>query len=306
MTGPTHQTLEALELLQWPGIGAAKMRRVFRSRGDGDSLLELAGDLFPVPAEARTQATAKAGEIAHQCEDLGIHILGLGDPGYPALLKTIDDPPPVLYVRGHLEALSGTAVAVVGTRRASEAGLLIARTIAQALVKRDITVVSGLALGIDAAAHRGALDSHGRTVAIMAHGLHTILPRTNKDIGQALLEQGGALVSEHPPGVLPRRAEFVRRNRMQSGMSICSIIVESDVQGGAMHQANFTRKQGRPLLTVLRASPDAGGLNEAGARHLISSLGATAIKTTGELGHQLARIRQAAPRAALQAQASLL
>lgn len=299
---PTHQTLEALELLQWPGIGAAKVRRVYRASSEGRSLLELAGELFPVPAEARAQAAAKAGEIAHQCEDLQIHLLGLGDPAYPLLLKTIDDPPPVLYVRGELEALTGTGVAVVGTRRASEAGLLIARTIAQTLVKRDITVVSGLALGIDAAAHQGALESGGRTVAILAHGLHTILPRTNKAIGQALLEQGGALLSEHPPGVLPRRAEFVRRNRMQSGMSICSIIVESDVQGGAMHQANFTRQQGRPLLTVLRASPEAGGLNEAGARHLISTLGATAIKTTGELGHQLARIRQAAP----QAQASLL
>ena len=203
----------------------------------------------------------------------------------------------MLFARGSVEALTSTGVAVVGTRRASQAGLAIARTIAQALVRRGITVVSGLALGIDAAAHQGALDEGGRTVAVLAHGLHTILPKSNRAIGEAMLKSGGALLSEHPPGAQAHRAEFVRRNRIQSGMSICSVIVESDVEGGAMHQANFTRKQGRPLLTVLKASPEPGDLNEAGARHLIAKLGATAVSTTGELARQIDRIRHATPEA---------
>jgi DNA processing protein len=170
--------------------------------------------------------------------------------------------------------------AVVGTRNASNTGERIARKISQMLASMKLSTISGLALGIDAAAHAGALEADGVTIAILAHGLDTIAPRSNRKLAEQLLERG-ALVSEHPPGVPPRPPEFVKRNRIQSGMALFSIVVESGEVGGSMHQARFTKDQGRPLFAVLPTNWQGGrsDFNRSGGERLVREFGATPLET---------------------------
>jgi DNA processing protein len=160
-----------------------------------------------------------------------------------------------------------------------------ARQIAELLALNDITVVSGLALGIDTEAHIGALSGRGGTVAILAHGLDQITPSSNRPLADKILANGGVLLSEHPPGVPPRRAEYVRRNRLQSGMSVCSIVVESGREGGAIHQARFTRSQGRDLFTVVppKGMAGAAAFNNDGAEYLTSEMNARALTKREDL-----------------------
>jgi DNA processing protein len=286
----SRETAALLEFLQWPRVGPARVREIARttgSNGTGD-LLEIARQRTPEMlvklAEGRQAEIREAtARIRENCARHGIAILSIVDKEYPLRLRDIEDAPPIIYVRGSIPALNGPAIAVVGTRQASESGRRAARVIAAYLAKRRISVVSGLALGIDAAAHTGALEGGGITVAILAHGLDTIAPTTNKPIAEQLLANGGALVSEHQPGVPPRPAEFARRNRIQSGMSMCSIVVESGATGGAIIQANFTREQGRPLLTVKSRQGEKSDLNEEGARVLVEKFGALAITGTSDL-----------------------
>lgn len=286
---PSKRTVNLLELLQRRGVGVARVREILATTKPGEPILGVATTRFRTGLAEVAEAERRAREIVHRCEDLGIAIIGIGEPGYPDLLAKIRDAPPVIFVRGDLVLTERPGVAVVGTRKASGAGLRIARTIACFLARRNYTVVSGLALGIDAAGHEGALVGRGPTIAVLAHGLDIVTPTSHRDLATRILAEGGALVSEHPPGVPPHRAEFVRRNRIQSGMSIASIVVESDVEGGAMHQARFTVNQGRKLLTVLAATDESrDDLNEAGALKLVSEFAATAIRSTGDVGRELA------------------
>jgi DNA processing protein len=210
---------------------------------------------------------------------------------YPHRLMGIADAPPLLFVRGSLTVLSLPSVAVVGTRQASEIGLRVAHTISGHLTRRGLAVVSGLALGIDTAAHLGALDAGGQTIAVLAHGLDTVAPTRNRPLAERILSTDGALVSEHPPGVPPRPVEFARRNRIQSGLAHLSVMVESRAEGGAMIQARFAFEQGRPILTVLSTD---GGLASEGAARLLSEFNALPVRSLKELDEQLDRLLHAA------------
>lgn len=207
------------------------------------------------------------------------------DDNYPALLRLIVDYPPIVYVKGDIGNLNQVACAVVGTRQASHLGTSWAKQIAATLTEHGLAIVSGLALGIDTAAHEGTLRASGKTIAILAHGLDRVTPSSNAQLAARILGSGGSLLSEHPPGVPPRRAEYVRRNRLQSGMSVCSIVVESAREGGAIHQARFTKEQGRDLFTVI-PGPETPGhqeFNRDGAQYLIGELGARVIGSKGDL-----------------------
>jgi DNA processing protein len=304
--------MQLLTLLQLPRVGPAAVRKLAWMLKDNrdasvlEALRFVLGTRLEEIDRALPLATNKAQRIADECVARNIFIVSLLDEAYPAPLSKIADAPPVVYVRGSLSALTAVGCAVVGTRQASETGLRIARKIASVLAERKFSTVSGLALGIDAAAHTGALDKHGVTVAVLAHGLHTITPTTNKKIGEQILEQGGALISEHEPGVPPRPAEFVRRNRIQSGMSVCSIIVESGREGGAIHQTRFTKDQGRLVLAVMPDTSNckAVDFNSEGAKYLVESLGASPLRTAEELEGRLSLFRAAAP-AATQSQFSM-
>lgn len=244
------------------------------------------GPLFAKFTEGeQSSAWRRAEEILGRCKELDIHVLTVRDAEYPVRLGRIKDFPPVLFVRGAYQRLQGLHVAVVGTREASQAGIGYATRLARELVGMGLGIVSGLALGIDTAAHEGALKGRGFTVAVMAHGLHMVSPGSNKGLAQRILDQGGVLLSEHPPDTPPRRSEFVRRNRIQSGMSIASVVVESGASGGAMHQARFTVEQGHRLFTFVPPSgaPGYSDFNMEGAHRLTAELGATAISSLQDL-----------------------
>lgn len=288
----TSATVKLLQVAQIPGVGPARLRKIL--------LAQKSPGLVPSFEEVPSQAARdKASLIIEGCHRYEVRIVSLADTDYPERLREIADAPPFLYIRGKLEAILKPCAAVVGTRKASKAGLRAANLIGQFLAGRGITVVSGLALGIDAAGHDGALAANGLTAAILAHGLHIVSPSSHKELADRILSRDGALVSEHPPGVPPNRAEFVRRNRIQSGLSYCSIVVESGVEGGAVHQANFTKKQGRGLFTVLkgagRVESEANDLNEDGARFLVDKLGATALCGTRDLAKVLALFTTSTP-----------
>ena len=278
----SSDTRQLLEMADEPGVGVAALRRELESR-----LGKTSSDYFVKTVRTATQSgkRAKAHEIISKCEDLGISVLSTLDQQYPTALALIREYPPLLYVRGNLDILNQISVAVVGTRSASPLGASWARQIARALAEHEISVVSGLALGIDEAAHAGALEGGGPTVAILAHGLDVITPTPNVPLANEIIEAGGAVVSEHPPGVPPRRSEYVRRNRLQSGMSVCSMVIESGREGGAIHQARFTRSQGRELFTVVPApgTPGSGAFNAEGSQFLTAEMGARAITKRADL-----------------------
>jgi len=201
----------------------------------------------------------KAGYIEHlindtiqYIEDLrknDIEVLSYLDVNYPELLKKIPDPPSVLYCKGNLKALcTGKRVAVAGTRWPTERGLMQARRISADFAKTGCVIVSGLARGIDTAAHIGALDSGGMTIAVLPGSFDNIYPPENTGLAGRILDNGGLLVTEYPPGTLMQKRHFVERDRIQSGLSLCVCVIETEVGGGAMHTANFSRIQGRPVF----------------------------------------------------------
>ena len=172
-----------------------------------------------------------------------------GDIRYPAALAAIHDPPPILWTRGHAEALCGPMVAVVGSRAASPYALEVARRLGADLARRHVAVVSGMARGVDSAAHAGALDGGGVTVAVFGCGTDVIYPPEHARLAGRICERG-ALVSELPPGTPPRPAFFPQRNRIISGLSLAVVIVEAAKKSGSLITARFALDQGREVLAV--------------------------------------------------------
>ncbi len=179
----------------------------------------------------------------------GHDCLTLDDPRYPPLLAEIPAPPPVLYVRGRVEALSGLQLAIVGSRRPSPDGEALARGFASGLVGAGLTITSGLALGIDGAAHAGALTAGGVTVAVLGSGLAEVYPARHRRLAEAIVE-AGALVSEHPSRRRPRPEHFPRRNRIISGLSLGVLVVEASPRSGSMTTAAHAAEQGRELFAI--------------------------------------------------------
>ncbi|MGN6660768.1 MAG: DNA-processing protein DprA [Achromobacter mucicolens] len=221
-----------------------------------------------------------ASKVAETTRRAGIATIPIGEPDYPAYLATIQDPPPVLYVRGNLELLRRQAgVAIVGTRKASPNGIIIAERISKYFAESRWTIVSGLAMGIDAAAHRGALDVGGATIAVLAHGLRSASPKMNAHLGSEILEKGGAWVSEYPIDVPAKPEQFVLRNRIQIGLSAGSIIVEGEERSGTMTQAEFCLRNKRKLFAVLPEKIDALKLVSTGPLILVNKRGATPLRS---------------------------
>jgi DNA processing protein len=180
---------------------------------------------------------------------LGIHILTWEDERYPKRLKEIDQPPPVLYERGSLANEDVWAVAIVGTRRASAYGRQVAEELASFLANNGVTVVSGLARGIDAIAHQSALKAGGRTIAILGCGVDRIYPPEHAQLAEKMIASG-ALLSDYPPGTPPDAANFPPRNRIISGLSMATVVVEAGETSGALITAQFAADQGREVFAV--------------------------------------------------------
>ena len=179
----------------------------------------------------------------------GVTALALTDPRYPSRLREIDDAPPVLYVKGVWADVDEWSVAVVGTRRATAYGRMAAQEFSRGLAVNGITVVSGLARGVDTVSHRAALDAGGRTVAVLANGLDTVYPPENRRLAEEIAERG-AVMSDYPLGTKPRAEFFPRRNRILSGVSLGTLVVEGDYDSGAMITARFAMEQNREVFAV--------------------------------------------------------
>ncbi len=182
--------------------------------------------------------------------DVGaVTIIAIGDAAYPARLRTIFDPPSSLYVRGQLTTADDLAVAIVGARRATAYGRIIAEHLARDLAACGITVVSGLARGIDAAAHRGALDAGGRTIAVLGCGPDVVYPPEHGGLMNDVIGHG-AVVSEFTPGTQPHPGQFPKRNRIISGLSLGVVVVEGREDSGALITADAALEQGREVFAV--------------------------------------------------------
>jgi DNA processing protein len=193
----------------------------------------------------------------------GIRALTWHDDDYPRQLFEVYDRPPVLYVRGALSAGDEWAVAVVGTRRVTVYGRQVAEEMARGLASNRVTVVSGLARGVDAIAHRAALEAGGRTIAVLACGLDLVYPPEHKRLAEQIVEQG-ALVSDYPIGTQPRSEFFPRRNRILSGMSLGVLVIEGDIKSGALITARQALEQNREVFAVPGSiySPNSRGTNK--------------------------------------------
>jgi DNA processing protein len=219
-------------------------------------------------AEQQLARAAAAGETA----------LTLPHERYPTLLAAIADPPPVLWVRGQPAAMSHPTIAIVGSRAASAYGLAMARQIAGQLAAAGATIVSGLARGVDSAAHVAAVASHGRTVGVLGSGLDRIYPAEHRDLAREM--QGrGAIVAEFPMGVPPLAHHFPLRNRIISGLSLAVVVVEAPEKSGALITASAALEQGRDVMVV--PGPAAGGRNRGG--HLLIRDGAKVVESADDI-----------------------
>jgi DNA processing protein len=216
-------------------------------------------------------------ELLRQLRDCRAGLLPITDPRYPACLREIPDPPPWLFCRGRIDSLGQPAVALVGSRRASHAGLTIAARLAETLAAGGYQVCSGLALGIDAAAHRGALRG-GSTVAVLGTGIDHCYPPGHAALAEEIAARG-CVISELPPATAPHRGQFPRRNRIISGLSQATVVVEAALPSGSLHTAAAALEQGREVFTLPWSVLHRGG---AGCLYLLRD-GATPLTSLDEL-----------------------
>ncbi|MBI3615058.1 MAG: DNA-protecting protein DprA [Candidatus Omnitrophica bacterium] len=225
---------------------------------------------------------ALAEEI-HRAEKAGVRIVTAEDEIYPELLRTLPDPPPVLYVKGTLLKEDEAAVALVGTRRATVYGLNTARHLARGLAQCGITVVSGLAEGIDGAGHEGALEAKGRTIAVLGHGLNHLFPSCHRKLAEKI-QDSGALVSEFPMGYPPLRENFPMRNRVISGLSLGVLVVEAPLKSGALITAREALDQGREVFAV----PGPVSSSQSQGTHRLIKDGAKLVEDITDILEELA------------------
>jgi DNA processing protein len=297
------------------GLGSERIRDGYGGarRGEGESR---PGPDLPAALASRICEAAQGGpRLLTRVTALGIEGVTLEDPDYPARLRLVDMPPPLLFVRGDRRCLDmERMVAVVGTRRATDRGRLAAGWIAAGLANLGACVVSGLAVGIDGAAHAATVGSGGRTVAVLGGGHGHLFPKSHERLAEAIVTAGGAVVSEYAPDTLPSRGTFPRRNRLVSGMSDATVVVEAGRRSGALITAGWALEQGRECFLVpgaldapassgclafLRAFPGQARV-VCGVPELLEDLGFTdATAAAGDRGTPASEMPSSAPPAVL-------
>ena len=261
-----------LALHRAPQIGSLRFRQLLERFGTPEAVFAAGrtawreagmpgktGDYLAAPDWAAVEADL--GWLSADPESR--HCLTLDHPAYPEALRAIDDPPPVLYVTGSPAALSAGHIAIVGSRSPSPSGIRAAREFARGLAEAGAGIASGLAVGIDAASHAGALEGKGVTVAVAGTGPDRIYPRYHAQLAEDIQASGGALVSEYPPGTGPLAANFPRRNRIISGLSRGVLVVEAALRSGSLITARLALEQGRDVFAIPGSiySPMARGCN---------------------------------------------
>jgi DNA processing protein len=275
----SQQSFKLLVAAHLPGIGPATLLALARHPELPNLPLE---ELGGISARVHKVLTANALSAAHdeatrQAEEalrVGGSIMTVLDSDYPAVLQSVPDAPAVLYVKGERALLSGRMAAVIGTRSPTSTGLESARRLAVALSTANWCVVSGLAMGCDAAAHSGALEAFGGTVAVLAHGMHTVAPARNSELAARILAEGGALVSEYGWGVDVAPFRFAARDRIQAALSVGVFLVQSPLDGGSLIACRAAIRYKRLLCVVAPTASDRLGRQPALAANVVLLEGA--------------------------------
>ena len=276
-----------------PGVGPRAAAKLLERFGSAEAVFNATrGELEALRLRPEAVESIRARDLFDKAADeigrvreLGADLLLLDDGVYPALLREIFDPPVTLYLKGSWEeCLNAPCVAVVGSRRSSTYGQNAAQMLARDLAGRGVTIVSGLARGIDAAAHRGALEAGGRTVAVMGTGLDEVYPRDHRKLAQEILAGGGALVSEFPLSTPPAPQNFPYRNRVISGLSLGVLIVEAAENSGSLITARLALEQGREVWAV---PGNITSRNSFGTNYLIKGAGAKLVQQWQDVAEEL-------------------
>lgn len=280
-----------LKLLRCPGVGPRHGRSLLEAWAAADapgasdaSLLAHCGwSSASIQAFQKLDENILAADLAWLAQP-GNHLLGMDDPRYPALLLSIQDPPLALFVQGEPRLLQAPQIAVVGSRNPTQGGSANGREFARFIASQGVVVTSGMAQGIDCAAHEGAMET-GTTIAVTGTGLDTVYPRSSKAVAEAISEQG-ALVSEFPPGTPPRRENFPRRNRIISGMSLGTLVVEATRRSGSLITARLASEQGREVFAI------PGSIHNPMARgcHQLIRQGAKLVESAEDIFEELGQL----------------
>lgn len=273
-----------------PGIGPIRLRALLDHFGNvreawgatTATLRALGFDRRTIESFVAVRGKLDLTAELERVDQLGIKVLTWDSPNYPSLLINIPDPPPVLYVKGEMLSRDEWALAVVGTRRSTVYGREATRALVNGLAAGGVTIVSGLARGIDTHAHEIALDAGGRTIAVLGSGVDIIYPAQNRKLAERVVENG-ALVSEYPLGTKPEGGNFPRRNRIISGLSLGVLVVEGSKRSGAMITADFAAEQGREIFSV---PGNILSRNSDGPNQLIQH-GAKLVTTIGDILEEL-------------------
>ena len=295
-SGTDSQLTNALCLSLLPGIGPRTLTALLEHFGDPESVLSAPGpELAKVPGvgpklihKIRTASHhVDVTSVIQWCEENQINIACKNTDAYPQQLDDLYDAPPVLFMQGDLVAEDKLAVAIVGTRHATTYGLKQAERFGYSLARAGVTVVSGLARGIDSAAHEGALNAGGRTIAILGSGLGQIYPAENKGLADAVAADG-AVISEYAPDAKPRGGMFPQRNRLIAGMSLATLVIEAPDRSGALITARLAAEQNREVLALPGAVTSRAS---RGCNQLIRD-GARLVQTVDDVLEELGPISQ--------------
>ncbi len=279
--GDTRQYWVAFSLVK--GIGAVRFQAVLNYFGDPQiawgaptEALRQAGLSDKIIENlVRTRDQVDLDKLWEEMEQKNISIMIQQDESYPKRLNEIDQPPPVLYTQGKIDPDDEWSVAIVGTRRVTAYGRQVAEDIAGRLARNGLTIISGLARGVDSIAHQAALDAGGRTIAVLGSGLDRIYPPENRHLAEQI-KANGAIISEFSPNTPPEASNFPQRNRLISGLSLAVIVIEAGIKSGALITASFAADQGREVFAVPGniTSPGSMGTNrliQNGAHPLLSA-----------------------------------
>jgi DNA processing protein len=255
---PDELTLQWLALALTPGLGPTRVRKLVEFMGGIQAIFQATlTDLEATGLQAvsaQSIGTGRSIEMAHdefaKAAAEGVQFVVLDNPSYPAQLKQIYDPPPVLYIRGDVSVIAQPGVAVVGTRHPTPYGIGMAERLACDLAARGLVIFSGLARGVDSAGHRGALHAEGKTVAVLGTGVDEIYPKENSRLADEILSSGGAVISEFPLNTFPAPQNFPIRNRIISGLSFGVLVVEAAEYSGTRITARCALEQGREVFAV--------------------------------------------------------
>lgn len=304
--GPLEERDAMIALLMVPGVGPGRLRALVALFGSAQAVLGAspralrdAPGIGPQTAQAIRafdDTDAVARQVA-QAERVGASLLLGWDERFPRLLREIYDPPAALWVRGALPAANAPTMAIVGSRKCTDYGRHLAHDLAQELVQRGYTIVSGLAYGIDAAAHQGAVAAGGQTVGVLGSGVDVIYPARHAGLARRMLERG-AVISEFPLGTGPEATNFPRRNRIISGMSEGVLVVESGASGGSLITARLALEQNREVFAIPSPVHSASG---TGTNRLIQQGHAKLVMTVEDILEELTPPTRPAPEGAADA-----